>query len=165
MKKVFIFLLMVPIIVKAQSKNNGYAYLQPSFFISQSFENKFHINGGIGLCPGAPIGLGAGFDFFVFKSNQSFFVPKIDIRGFIKGLDNPTAVYITMQPGYVVYNKSSSSIIKGGFAFDALFGIIAKPKNGNGGITMNAGYSMLTFKSYDISTRHNGFKIQAGFAF
>lgn len=165
MKKLILFLFLFPLCAAAQNKNSGYAYLQPSFFISKNFDNKFHLNGGVGLCPGAPLGVGAGFDFFAFKKNQSFFVPKADVRAFIRGLDKPTAVYVTLQPGYVIYTKSVSNSIKGGFAFDALLGVIARPGDGKAGVTINAGYSLITLKVFNMNVRHSGFKIQGGFAF
>lgn len=171
MKFIFTFLLISPFITTGQKNSRGYAYVQPSFFIKKGWQNAASLNVGVGFMPNNVLGFGASFDAYIFKKNVPFIVAKSDIRGFIGGKDKPVSIFISTQPGYVVYNKrirvnNVSVSSKGGFATDILFGVYGiSPGKKSIGITMSAGYSLLTFTTNQVSTHYHGFKFSGGLAF
>ncbi len=166
----FLLSLLFPLFTSAQKNTGGYAYFQPSFFINKKLGNQFALNGGVGFTPSKYIGFGASIEAYLFKDNFKFAVPHFDIRPFIVGLDKPVSYYISLQPGYVIYNNrmrvgNTNITTKGDFAIDIVAGLMGRPKEKKGiGITMNTGYSLLSFKTANTITRYHGYKIQAGIA-
>ena len=171
MRYSFLWVLIVPIISFAQKNTDGYAHIQPSFFINKDFKNQIALNIGVGFCPSKTMGFGASFDAYIFKENSAFLVAKADIRPFLNGIDKPVSYFISAQPGWVAYNKkirigSTTVESKGNLAFDLLFGIRGiSPGKKSIGITMAAGYSLLAFTINETTEKYNAFKIQAGIAF
>jgi hypothetical protein len=171
MKWVTIFLLLFPLFSLSQKKSGGYAYLQPAFYINQKFNNRFGINAGAGFTPSKYIGFGGGFTAYVFKENSQFATLYADIRPFFSSLEKPIAYFVSIEPGYVIYNKSLriSNITyksQGRAAVDILVGMIGSPADAKSiGMTINFGYSLLSFETNNVTSTYHGFKIQGGVAF
>lgn len=150
--------------IKAQQRK-GYAQFQIGAFFAKDYRNPVSLNGGAGIIMGNVVSVGTSVDFYPFKQSQLLFIPKGDIRGFINGAGKKTAVFISLQPGYAIAQKTSSSLDpNAGFAFDAMIGFIGSDP-GKGGVTMSAGYSQFTIKNGTRSTKTEGFKITAGMSF
>ncbi len=171
MKYFLLIVFLLPLSMNGQKKTGGYAYLQPAFYINQKFNNRFGINAGAGFTPTKYIGFGGGFTAYVFKENSQLATLYVDFRPFLSSLEKNVAYFMSVQPGYVIYNKSLriSNITytsKGRAAVDILLGMIGRPADAKSlGMTISFGYSLLSFETNNQTQTYHGFKFQGGIAF
>ena len=131
----------------AHLKSSGYGYLTMGGFLMKS-GSVIYPSLGFGVRKDVA-GIGA-----VFYYNKDYQLSMhADMRFFLSPNRN-TSPFISLQPGAVIYNKSTQIggikiITKGGFAFNALAGFMSAGKKHLPGIYFAIGYGV-----YNISTSY-----------
>lgn len=152
-----------------KKKSNGYGQIGATFFSSTETDLKTGVVAGLGFMPHNNLSLGTAFEFYVFGKESRFMQGHFDFRIYFISNKKPVSPYLSIQPGYVFYNKSVSILgttiaTKGDFAVNAFFGVKANPKKGVGPF-LNIGYSSIGFKSGTTKYSYDGFKAQLGISF
>lgn len=94
-----------------------------------------------------------GFNVDINRIGEGdYWVPAIDLRRWVG------KYFISLQPGWVLYNKEVNHItVKGGFAATAMVGMKVKF------LSFGAGYQNVGFKSQGETDRVGGLKVALGF--
>lgn len=165
MKKLLTLLLLIPIMCAGQNIKMGYGSLSSQVFLNHEFRDRFGINAAAGFSVTKMITAGASIDFFVFDKQESYIVPKADVRIF---LPNPsqTSSYLSLQVGPTMPNKSTwdDQNISGGLAFDALIGGFLNFGKNPPGLNFAVGCSVINIENYREQS-YVGAKVQFGFRF
>lgn len=167
MKKVITFLLF-PVLCNAQ-KTGGFASLGPSFL----FKSSTPVVGGmlnVGLNIGSNTTIGPGMEFYKFKGSRAAYIPLYMHLKFYLG-DNTARPYITIAPGYGIYNESLYRIsVKGGFYIASSLGLHLRDikKSKSIGPYIQAGIKHLSFNTTGLSkieSNENYFAVDFGIRF
>lgn len=122
MKKLLLLGTMLPLFCFSQKKNSGFGQLAGSFYITKKLGGSGGGSFIVGNYVGSSSSIGAGLDVIKFDNIKTI-VPIIyaDLRGYFgKGYSKPVP-YVTVTPGYNLYNYSN---VKGGFFFGAGLGCL-----------------------------------------
>lgn len=176
MRTILILIFLMPIVSFSQMKKGVYGNIVAEGYISP-FNNGYGNAGGVGVGIGYHfknnLMLGGAVDYFPIQQNDnpSFGSAKIAF-GYLFNNRKKVSPLISLEPGItIVGNTDKNSIIpkadyNGGFAFDALIGLISKPKK-KAGFYFNAGYSRITFvnSQYNSIYKFGGIKAKIGLLF
>lgn len=164
MKKYLLFILTIislQAIGQEQKKNNGFAYVGATGFISAGQKAYGNLGGfavGAGYAVGGHLSIGGSFEGFVFTKEHKQGTARLDASAFFKGVNNKMSPFISIQPGIVLASYSyGGKTTKGNFCFDALVGIKTKV-NHRAGVYFAAGYSAMSYKTVGVVETYGGFK-------
>lgn len=177
MKKYILFTLLIPTLALSQKKNNGYAYIAATVFVSpldKGFGNSGGIAAGAGFAFDGKFAIGMALDALVVreKSNPRFGTAKIAFDYFFKDVKSKMTPFVSVEPGLTLASKTrivrigntyTDQSMKGGFAFDAMVGFKTKIKN-KAGFHFSIGYSKISIKTGAVNTGYNGVKAKVGIA-
>lgn len=142
--------------ISAKSQESGYAVVGASSNIDNNVLNTgFSFGGGYRH---KFIGVGVIADFYgIDKTKLEFATAALDIRGYFLKTEN--APFVSVQPGYTLYDKSFSGLrVKGNFSFAALAGYEIRFRHEKPGLNIMLGYQYTSFKVLKSISKVNGMK-------
>lgn len=153
MKTLTLSILFLALSITAHSQH-GYVNIGTSGLIEKkSMNNSITIGAGYKF---GRLSTGMTSDFYgIDKSKGQFLIAAFDLRGYVFNKTN--SPYISLQPGYTLYNKTIDHIkVKGSWAAAAMAGFEFKPKDV--GFNVSVGYQYTSFEVGGILVKGNAFK-------
>lgn len=170
MKKILLIVLLIPALAFSQKKTKGYGMFGVTGFIASKYDDIGGFTGSVGLSPSDIFTLGIGLDAYIIAQSSARFVQTyVDIRAFPTGLTKTISPFLSVQPGVVLYNKTTLVETKGSFAINLLGGIKTRSKRSSSGGFIALGYSNISFTANygneSVTTKYGGIKASFGMSF